>query len=647
MDTAAWARVKAVVTDALKLEPPNRAPFVRAQFVNEPELCQEALWLAAQYDPGSTFFADSARPDAPDELDDMRIGQAIGQYVILDRIGRGGMGLVFLARDRKLRRKVALKCLIAAESDVGSERDRILYEAQAAAAISHVNVATVYDVVEHDGRTFIVMEYVEGESLAATMKRAPMPLDLVIAVGRQLAAALAAAHDQDVIHRDLKPANVQITRDGTVKVLDFGVARVSRLPSSAGSAVSTRMGLDQVGAALAGGGTPPYMSPEQLLGRNIDARSDVFSLGIILFEMVTGRRPYAAIDPLMLAEAYANGAPRADVVDRRVPSALADAIANALEVDVTRRCQSARQVGAQLDAIAASSSSPRNDAAVTWPTQVTLVRAAVAVITMLATVIFLGFVSTAVYNLMLGRTGGFASESLLTYLVWGRKTLTLSVVLLAGGATICWVAMIIARWLQTWRPVARMAVRIHAIVVRSPLRAFGDSIILAQIIAIVGVSALCVVLWYYSVLIQSLATYVDTASLESLAALAPDTRQYIQLRFWLAALTAFLSASLVLILRLRARDGVTQGRGGVYGLAGILLIVVLLNDAPYRVFWDTRRERVEYGGHRCYVTGETNERLLLYCADLMPPRNRVVMKNDAGLRLTGVVESIFTRASRD
>src|SRR5437667_1497020 len=177
------------------------------------------------------FLEDAARVDADeiDELADVQPGRRFGPYVIVDRLGRGGMGQVFLSSDTRLRRKVALKCLIASRVSADARRARILREARAAAGISHRNVATIHDVIEHDGRAFIVMEYVEGESLAARLKRERLPIDAVIAIGRQLVAALAAAHASGVIHRDLKPANIQLLPDGTVKVLHFGVAKAMAL----------------------------------------------------------------------------------------------------------------------------------------------------------------------------------------------------------------------------------------------------------------------------------------------------------------------------------------------------------------------------------------------------------------------------------
>ena len=155
------------------------------------------------------------------------IGKSVGPYQILEKLGAGGMGEVFLGHDPRLERRVALKCLTATLSATAEGRARVLREARAVARLTHPHIAGVYDVLEQDGRTFIVMEYVEGVSLAAHLARGPLPAAEVRAIGRQLASALAAAHAQGVIHRDLKPANIQVMRDGSIKVLDFGVARLT------------------------------------------------------------------------------------------------------------------------------------------------------------------------------------------------------------------------------------------------------------------------------------------------------------------------------------------------------------------------------------------------------------------------------------
>lgn len=274
-------------------------------------------------------------------------GSTVGPYRLLGRLGSGGMGEVFLGHDPRLQRKVALKSLTSADAAGGGVRERILHEARAAARLNHPHIAAVYDVVEQDDRAFIVMEYVEGESLARRLAREPFPIERVATLGQQLASALAAAHAQGVIHRDLKPANIQLTPDGSIKVLDFGVARLS-VPVA--SPTATTAGVDTEASTFGSNpGTLVYMAPEQLLGRRVDARSDIYSLGVVLFEIVTGRRPYMEKNAIELALAMSTTpAPSADSVNPSVPPGLSGVIAKALERDPANRYQSAHDLEAAI-----------------------------------------------------------------------------------------------------------------------------------------------------------------------------------------------------------------------------------------------------------------------------------------------------------
>src|SRR5471032_243608 len=196
------------------------------------------------------------------------------------------MGEVFLGHDPRLERRVALKCLTAPATVSGDSHARVLREARAVARLTHPHIAGVYDVIEQDDRTFIVMEYVEGISLAAHLAGGPLPAEDVRRIGRQLASALAAAHAQGVIHRDLKPANIQVMRDGSIKVLDFGVAKLTAaIPATLDTTMGEAPGDQTIGGSP---GTPIYMAPEQLSGRPLDPRCDIYSAGLVMFLMATG-----------------------------------------------------------------------------------------------------------------------------------------------------------------------------------------------------------------------------------------------------------------------------------------------------------------------------------------------------------------------
>ena len=285
------------------------------------------------------------------------LGKSVGPYQIIEKLGAGGMGEVFLGHDPRLERRVALKCLTSAASLTPEGHTRVLREARAVARLTHPHIAAVYDVLEQDGRAFIVMEYVEGISLSAHMASGALPVAEVRLIGRQLASALAAAHAQGVIHRDLKPANIQVMRDGSIKVLDFGVARLMPSPTAT---IDTTLG-DAALHSLGGNpGTPIYMAPEQLIGHVADSRTDLYSAGVILFQMATGRRPYLDTTAVTLALAMnADPAPPAREINPLVPLELSEAIGKALKRNPDHRYQSARELDSALAAMSGTSSSTR------------------------------------------------------------------------------------------------------------------------------------------------------------------------------------------------------------------------------------------------------------------------------------------------
>jgi hypothetical protein len=295
-----FARLKMVFQDALDQPSEIRRAWLREECGGDTALLREAESLLATFDTAGDFLEGAAQVD-PVDLDTLPPGTRIGSYEILDEIGRGGMGIVYLAEDVRLGRRVALKSLPAAVAAERDLRERLRREARAAATISHPAVATVYALEEVGDDLFIASEYVQGDTLRDLILRGPLAPERAREIAADIAAALAAAHEAGVIHRDLKPENVLIRSDGSVKVVDFGIAHVE------GSDASR---LTQTGFAL---GTPAYMAPEQLLGRAVDPRADVYSWGVVLSEMLLGRHP---LDPAAGASAKALEGPWRTVIDR-------------------------------------------------------------------------------------------------------------------------------------------------------------------------------------------------------------------------------------------------------------------------------------------------------------------------------------------
>src|SRR5215471_752713 len=263
-------------------------------------------------------------------------GDQLGAYRVVALLGAGGMGEVYLAEDTRLRRRVALKVLPAPLAEDEKSQKRLLREAQAAATLEHPNICTVYDVGDAYGHRFIAMQYVDGETLAARTKRQTIDLATALAIATQIAAALAEAHRQGIVHRDLKPHNVMLTMSNQVKVLDFGLAKLTRPADSSAATVTL---LSEEGAVA---GTVPYMSPEQVRGDTLDARSDIFSFGSLLFEMIGRAHPFAAGTPAdTMSAILTRDAPS---LAPSVPAELQRIIRKCLEKDRQRRYQTIHDV---------------------------------------------------------------------------------------------------------------------------------------------------------------------------------------------------------------------------------------------------------------------------------------------------------------
>jgi eukaryotic-like serine/threonine-protein kinase len=346
MDPERWEQIKKVLESLLAREPGDRPAFLEQTCDGDEELRREVeSLLEAHAEVGGFIDAPAVEVAAQMMAEDQTpliVGASLGPYKILDRLGAGGMGEVYLAQDSRLGRKVALKLMPRYFAQDAGRVRRFKQEARAASALSHPHVATIYEIGEAEAGTYIAMEYVEGQTVGSKIQGRPLETKEILEIAAQVADALDAAHSKGVIHRDIKSANIMVTERVQAKVLDFGLAKIAAANLKSWVTATSPAAVTEPGMVM---GTIDYMSPEQALGKELDQRTDLFSLGVVMYEMATGRLPFSGSTPTETIDRITHTPPEAIArFNYEVPGELERIIRKCLEKDRERRYQTAREL---------------------------------------------------------------------------------------------------------------------------------------------------------------------------------------------------------------------------------------------------------------------------------------------------------------
>ena len=370
MKAERWQHIERLYHAALERDGDERASFLAEACSGDASLLGEVERLLAANERADSFLDTPALELEAKKLAaerstsslGIRINQVLGSYVVLSHLGAGGMGEVWRARDTRLDREVAIKVLPASLANDVDRLRRFEQEARATSALNHPNILTIYDIGKHEGVPFIVAELLEGAELREQLKDGPLQIRRSAEIARQIVEGLEAAHEKGIIHRDLKPENIFVTKSGRVKILDFGIAKLAApKPKEVDLEAPTKIPMTNPGMIM---GTVGYMSPEQVRGREVDHRSDLFSFGVILYEMLTGRRAFRGDSAIEVMSAILKEEPpEISLVNSKVPPQLERIVRRCLEKQPEQRFQTASDLSFALDALSPPSGSPANSVA--------------------------------------------------------------------------------------------------------------------------------------------------------------------------------------------------------------------------------------------------------------------------------------------
>jgi hypothetical protein len=542
------------------------------------------------------------------------------------------MGQVFLAQDVRLGRHAAVKILAGKWLTSRVARQRLMREARSAAALRHPNIATVYDVFEDGHHLLLVMEYVEGRALRDVLGEGRVSPNYALRLIVSIADAIGYAHDRGIVHCDLKPANVQLTPEGTATVLDFGLAR-----AAFGSD-------DEVSASDQGRiiGTPGYMAPERILCGTMAPSGDVYSLGVMLFELLAGRHPFDDRGPARVLSILAGVAPAVSALTPGLPAGIDEIVNRALASDPAQRYQSAHELSRDLRTLLQTDAQP-------LPAWWTSPRGIAAlVVSTLVALTLAGFATSTFYNSPLGRTDGFEQESPLGWPLWGIRSLVAPFGFMVLFALAFQIARVAGQLVWSAGPVRRLfdplLVRwsaLHAALRSAGARRLAAVLLLTQLVA--G----GLLFWRFRRIFAGLDSFVTQRSAAQLEIFSPahlgERNDFFFLLFVYAALFGYGW------YKLTGWSRSERGAGGLIA-AGIAITAMCLffgQVLPYRTMTKSRAERVTYQSRVCYLVGQRRDDGMLFCPHGAPTWKHVVRLDDPALKRGGRYESIFTAFDRD